>query len=186
MTAGLSASYLSARAKAAALGAVMATVFALGSVLASTLPASAQGAAAAPSPAAVLLAKQIVEVKDIKGVFDPIIRGVVIKARDVFMQTNFMWSKDLNDIATQLTKEFQPRVNELVDNTARIYASHFSEAELKDLLTFYQSPIGKKAMVEEPNILDEAMVNAGNWTDTLSTDVIARYRDEMKKRGHDM
>ncbi len=26
--------------------------------------------------------------------FEPIVRGVVEKAKDMFMQTNFMWAKD--------------------------------------------------------------------------------------------
>jgi hypothetical protein len=172
--------YARARCAAAALIALSAIAFAQ--------PAAAQGAApaAAPTPAAMLIAKQIVDLKDVKDVFQPIVRGVVQKTRDMFMQTNFMWGKDLNEIAANLQKEYDPRVNELVDASARIYAMHFSEAELKQLLAFYQSPIGQKALVEEPKVLDESMINAGTWATNLSTNVIDRFRDEMKKRGHDM
>jgi hypothetical protein len=111
---------------------------------------------------------------------------VVIKTRDLFMQTNFMWSKDLNETAVIVEKQYQPRVNELVDASARIYASHFTEQELKDLLTFYQSPLGKKVLTEEPKAIDESMANAGRWADNLSQEVIASMRAEMKKRGKDL
>ena len=104
----------------------------------------------------------------------------------MFLQTNFMWAKDLDEVAAIVQKEFDPRVNELVDRRARIYASHFTEQELKDLLTFYQSPLGKKALAEEPKVLDESMTCAGTWADNLSQDVMAKMRAEMKKRGHDM
>ena len=70
------------------------------------------------------------------------------------MQTNFMYAKDLNEVAAIEEKRYAPRVSELVDMTARIYASHFTEAELKELLAFYQSPIGRKALVEEPTVLE--------------------------------
>jgi|SRR5581483_5947512 len=151
-------------------------------------PVMAQTAApkAEPSPAAILLAKQIVELKGARTIFTPLIRGVVEKTKNMFMQTNFMWSKDLNEIAANEEKKYAPRVEELVDTSARIYASHFTEQELKDLLAFYKSPLGQKALVEEPKALDESVANAGTWGDNLSQDVIADMRAEMKKRGHDL
>jgi hypothetical protein len=148
--------------------------------------AVAQAAAHQPSPAAILLAKQLVNIRDIKDVYRPLVRGVVIKTKNVFMQTNFMWSKDLNEVADIVQKQYEPRVSELVDATARIYATHFSEQELKDLVTFYQSPVGQKALVEEPKILEESMAGAGSWGDNLSQEVMVSMRAEMKKRGHDM
>ena len=150
--------------------------------------ASAQGAAPnaahQPSPAAVLLAKQILETKHADNIFDPLIRGVVIKTRDFFMQTNFMWGKDLNEVADNLLKQYSGRSSELLNDAARIYASHFTEAELKQLLAFYQSPLGQKALVEEPKVLDQTMVFAGNWANNLSQETIQAMRVELKKRGH--
>ena len=72
------------------------------------------------------------------------------------------------------------------DLRQRIYAGHFTEAELKAILAFYQSPLGQKMIVEEPKALDESMANAGEWGDNLSEEVIAKMRAEMKKRGHDL
>jgi hypothetical protein len=149
-------------------------------------PLNAQAPAQQPSPAAVLLAKRIIELKGVDKLFDPLVRGVVKKVTDQFMQTNFMWANDLNQVAAQLEKQYAPRATELVDGTARIYASHFTEAELKQILAFYQSPVGRKVIAEEPKALDESMAQAGNWGDNLSEEVIAKMRAEMKKRGHDL
>jgi uncharacterized protein len=152
--------------------------------------AAAQGAAPKtaqpPSQAAVLLAKQILEIKHADSIFDPLVRGVVAKARDFFMQTNFMWGKDLNEVADSLMKQYSARTGELMNDAARAYASHFTEAELRQLLTFYQSPLGRKAMAEEPKAAEESMTAAANWADNLSEEVINKMRAEMKKRGHDM
>jgi hypothetical protein len=149
-------------------------------------PAAPQSAPPQPSPAAILLAKQVVDVKGVKSMFEPMVRGVVQKVKDTLMQTNFMWSKDLNEVAVIVQKDDGPRLNELIDETARIYASHFTEAELKNILAFYQSPLGRKMVAEEPKALDESMANAGNWGDKLSEEVITQMRIEMKKRGHDL
>lgn len=149
-------------------------------------PVAAQSPAQNPSPAAILLAKQIVELKGARQLFTPLVRGVVEKVKDQFMQTNFMWAKDLNEVAANMEKEYAPRVDQLIDMSARIYASHFTEAELKQLLAFYQSPVGRKAIVEEPKALDESMASGGQWGENLSDEVLVKMRDEMKKRGHDL
>ena len=149
-------------------------------------PVAAQNPAPNPSPAALMLAKQIVELKGARQLFTPLVRGVVEKVKDQFMQTNFMWAKDLNEVAATLEKSYAPRVDELVDMSARIYASHFTESELKQLLAFYQTPVGHKAIVEEPKALDESMAGGGQWGENLSDEVIVKMRDEMKKRGHDL
>jgi len=167
---------------------VMAALIAL-FVVGVVPPALAQAPAVPgpqPSPAALLLAKQIVEIKGVQNVFAPLVRGVVEKTKNMFMQTNFMWANDLNQIATIEEKQLAPRVSELVDATARLYAARFTEQELKQLLVFYQSPIGQKALLEEPKVLDESMAYAGTWGDNLSQEVIESMRDDMKKRGHDM
>ena len=167
---------------------VMAALIAL-LMISIVRPALAQAPAVPgpqPSPAALLLAKQIVDIKGVQNVFAPLLRGVVEKTKNMFMQTNFMWANDLNQVAAIEEKKLAPRVSELVDATARMYAQHFTEAELKQLLAFYQSPVGKKALIEEPKVLDELMAYAGSWGDNLSQEVIGDMRDQMKKRGHDM
>lgn len=166
----------------------MVAVFVALVLIAIAKPALAQAPAQrpAPSPASILIAKQILEIKGANEIYQPLVRGVIEKAKNQFMQTNFMWSKDLNEVAAKLQKDFAPKVNELVDTSARIYASHFTEAELRDLLTFYQSPVGRKAIVEEAKALDESMAYAGEFGDSFSDEIIARMRDEMKKRGHDI
>jgi uncharacterized protein len=139
-----------------------------------------------PSPGAILIAKQIVQLKGVDRMMDPIARGIVEKTKNVVMQTNFMFQKDINEVTDQLHKEFDGRSAELVDLTARDYAARFSEPELKQILTFYQSPVGQKMIVQEPQIIDESLKQADGWADNLSVDVMAKMRSEMKKRGHDI
>jgi hypothetical protein len=155
-------------------------------VLATLAVAGPAAAQAQPSPNALLIAKQIVQIKGINGIMDPIARGVVERVKGVVMQTNFMFQKDINEITVQLHKEFDGRSSELIDQTAQLYASRFTEPELKQILTYYQSPLGQKMLAEEPKILDQSMQQANGWADNLSIDIMARLREEMKKRGHDI
>jgi uncharacterized protein len=149
-------------------------------------PAAAQAPGAKPSPGAMLVAKQIVELKGVKQMMDPVAIGVVEKVKSVIMQQNFMFQKDINEVTVQLHKEFDSRSNELVDTAARAYATHFTEPELKQILAFYQSPVGQKMIVEEPKAIEDSMRDTSAWADDLSVDVMNRMRAEMKKRGHDI
>jgi uncharacterized protein len=165
--------------------------FAMRNVVAALVALTAFGVAGpaasqSPTPGALLIAKQIVQLKGVDKMMDPIARGIVEKVKNVVMQTNFMFQKDINEVTDQLHKEFDGRSAELVDITARNYASRFSEPELKQILTFYQSPVGQKMIVQEPQIIDESLKQADGWADNLSVDVMAKMRSELKKRGHDI
>jgi len=142
--------------------------------------------APAPSPAALLIAKQIIEIKGVAAMFEPVVRGEVEKVRLLLIQTNVMWMKDINDSAGVVYRSYGPRGTEFVDGIARIYASHFTEAELNGLLTFYQSPLGRKMLAEEPKALEEVRNYAKKWGEGIAPDVMAKMRAELKKRGHDL
>ncbi len=137
-----------------------------------------------PSPAAMLTAKEIVAVTGATTLFNPLIAGVVEQAKLLFLQQNPGLSKDLNEITAKMRKDLAPRFDELVNEVTRIYAIHFTEQELKDVLAFYKSPAGKKLVVEQPKIVDASLKFAQNWANALSDEVIAKMRDELKKKGH--
>src|SRR5215469_6763387 len=133
-----------------------------------------------PSPSAIATAKGAT------ALYSPLVSGVIERTKSVFLQTNPMLSKDLNEVAAKLHGEYGARSAELVNEVAKLYASRFTEQELKDTLAFYKSPLGRKLIVEEPAILDQSMKTAQTWAENLSQEVIAKMRAEMKKRGHDI
>jgi len=161
----------------------LALMLALGLALA----LSAQSATAQkPSAAAVATAKEVITVKGGTALYEPLVPGVIEQAKSVFLQTNPMLGKDLNEVAAKLKAELAPRGAEVVNDVATLYASRFTEQELKDALAFYKSPLGRKLLTEEPTILDQSMRNAQTWANRLSDEVIAKMRAEMKKRGHEI
>ena len=82
--------------------------------------------------------------------------------------------------------DLAPRFSELTDEMAKLYATHFTEAELKQLLAFYRSPIGVKLITEQPKVGEESLQFAQDWANKLSDQVTVKMRDELKKRGHQL
>jgi hypothetical protein len=137
-----------------------------------------------PSAAAMATAKEIVTVTGATTLFNPLIAGVVEQAKLLFLQQNPGLSKELNEVATKIRNDLAPRFDELVNDVARNYATYFTEQELKDVLAFYKSPVGKKLLDQQPKVVDASMKFAQDWANKLSDEVIAKMRDELKKRGH--
>ena len=153
----------------------------LGLTLATVSPlASAQQS----SPAAMASAKELITITGTTSLFSPLITGVVEQAKVLYLQQNPALAKDLNEIATQIRADLQPRFSELTEEVARLYAANFTEQELKDILAFYKTTAGKKLLAEQPKIVDTSMKFAQDWATKLSDQVIGKMRDELKKRGH--
>jgi hypothetical protein len=155
-------------------------------VLAMPAQAQAPRPPAQPSANAILLAKEIITAKGANKMYEPVIIEVVDRTKGVLLQTNPMLSRDLNEIAARLKTEYAPRVGEILNEVAKMYASRFTEAELKDVLAFYKSAVGQKIIVQEPQILDQSIAFAEGWADKFSQEVAGKIRAEMKKKGHEL
>jgi len=139
-----------------------------------------------PSASEMATANKLIKVTGATDLFDPLIPGVIEQAKTPFLQQNPALQKDLNEIAVQLRKEYEPRFSQLTNQIATLYARRFTEPELKQILTFYESPVGKKLLQQQPQIIDNSMKFAQVWAGKLSDEVIEKMRAELKKRGHPM
>ena len=139
-----------------------------------------------PSAEAVETARQIITLKGGENIFNTLIPGVIEQSKYMFEQQNPNLGNALREVATKLRNELAPRQAELNSEVAKVYASRFTEKEIKDLLAFYQSPLGRKLITEEPRALDQSMTYAQDWARKLSDEVVVKMRAEMKKLGHDI
>lgn len=139
-----------------------------------------------PTPSAIAAAKELVLIKGATSMFEPLIPGVIESAKNGFLPTNPQLAQPLNEIAAELRKQYEPKRNEIIDEVAKIYAQHFTEQELKELVTFYKSPLGKKMLTEEPFAVDQSLKAAQAWATHFSDEVIERFHVEMKKRGYNL
>lgn len=156
-----------------------------------TAPAAfAQGAPSAaasePSQAQIAAARQVIEAlgieKTLSGIpgqhFDNIVTSLSATRPDLV--------RDLTGLRETLVKEFSKRTGEIVVKAERQYALRFSTDELKQIAAFFKSPAGVRYLGEAPSILNDVFVEAQGWTNTISTDMMTRVREEMKKKGHEL
>ena len=136
-----------------------------------------------PTAAAVALATQILDLKGGAGAFDPAIDGVIAHHKGVFLQMNPNASKALNEIEAKFRAQSGPKRQEMHVEVARAYASQFSEQDLKDLLAFFKTPLGKKLIEGEPKAGEEATKRVQVWIEKYADEVSAKMRAELKSKG---
>ena len=133
---------------------------------------------------AMTTAKEIIKTTGATALFNPLIPGVIEQAKNLFLQQNPGLGKDLNEIAAKMRADLAPRFDELTNEIAKLYAMHFTEPELKELLAFYKTPVGMKLITEQSKVGEEGLKFAQEWANNLTDQVIVKMRDELKKRGH--
>ena len=155
-------------------------------------PAPKQPAAgAAPalkqaSPAAVAAAKEILAMKNASQMYAAAVPNIVDQTKVALIQSNLNYQKDLNEVAVIVAKNLAGKEQEIGEGMAKIYANEFTEQELKDLVTFYKSPLGQKLLATEPRAIQFSMSYMNQWAQLFAQTVNEQFRTEMKKRGKDI
>jgi hypothetical protein len=152
------------------------------------VPAGAQQPAAPKpaSPAAIAAAKEILAMKSASAMYASAVPNIVQRTKDALLQANLNYQKDLNEVAVIVAQSLAGREKEIGEGMAKVYAGEFTEQELKDLVTFYKSPLGQKLLASEPKAIQLSMGYMNQWAEGFAEVVNAQFRAEMRKRGKEI
>jgi uncharacterized protein len=161
---------------------------AAGLVLGLALSAVPAGAQQPPplkpaSAAAIAAAKELLTMKNASAMYAAAVPNIVAQTKDQLLANNLNYQKDLNEVAVIVAQKMAGREKEIGDGMAQVYANEFTEQELKDLVTFYKSPLGAKLLAAEPKAIQLSMSYMNQWAQTFSETVNGEFRAEMRKRG---
>jgi hypothetical protein len=92
----------------------------------------------------------------------------------------------LRQTLVAMEPDFMKTEQDVIDASAVALAKRMSEQELKDTAAFFQSASGKKYVEAQPNAFGEMVAAVQGWRQRLSTDMLARARADMKKKGVDL
>ena len=138
------------------------------------------------SPAAIAAAKEILALKNASAMYQGAVPNLVQRTKDTLLQNNLNYQKDLNEVAVIVAQTLAGKEKEIGEQMARIYASDFTEQELKDLVTFYKSPLGQKLLAQEPQSISASMNYMQQWAQQFAEEVNGQFRAEMRKRGKEI
>src|SRR6201988_1760498 len=159
----------------------LAMGFGLTAIPAEAQPKNAPAAPAATplkasSPAALAAAKEILTMKNASAMYANAVPNLVQQTKNVLLQSNLNYQKDLNEVAVIVAKTLAGREKEIGEGMAQVYANEFSEQELKDLVTFYKSPLGQKLLANEPRAIQSSMAFMNQWARQFGEFVNGQFR----------
>jgi hypothetical protein len=172
-------------------GAVLLTVALAGSPGFAQQPAKPAAPAPAastaqPSPQQISLARDVVLYSGIARSFEVVVPQYLDQIGANLTRTRPDLIRDLNVVMEQVKPEFDKRVDEMIDNAARIYAARLTEPQLKDTAAFFKSPAGVAYVQVQPALMGDLFPAMQAWQKKMSEDMVTRIRAEMKKKGHDV
>src|ERR1700694_2056683 len=138
------------------------------------------------SPAAIAAAKEILAMKNASAMYANAVPNIVEQTKNALLQANLNYQKDLNEVAIIVAKNLAGREKEIGEGMAKVYANEFTEQELKDLVTFYKSPLGQKLLASEPRAIQLSMSYMNQWAQAFAETVNGEFRAEMRKRGKEI
>jgi hypothetical protein len=149
-------------------------------ILASAIPSAF---AQAPSADQVKAAREVIEASGAASSVKDIVPIFLDKAKQTFTRTRPEIAKDLDEALKTIEPEFVQRRDALLNEIATIYAGRFSMKELGEIKAFYGTPTGAKLVQNLPAIMQSSYAQTSAWSQKMSQDIVARLRQEMRKRG---
>ncbi len=169
--------------------ALLAAGFGLAVTTMSALAQAPKAPAQSPPPppaSAVAAATELLTIKKASSVYQNIVPTVIQRTKDSILQNNLNYQKDLEEISIKLAGELASRRDDIGKAMAQIYATNFTEQELKDLITFYKSPLGQKFLDQEPKSIAGSLAFMNDWAGAFSNEVATKFRAEMRARGKEI
>lgn len=81
-----------------------------------------------------------------------------------------------DELETEFTKT---SINELTEMLVPVYSKYLTKQDLEDLITFYNTPVGKKFAKNTPHIMTESMQVGQQWGMKIAQD----FQKKLQKRG---
>jgi uncharacterized protein len=140
---------------------------------------------AAPSPAALIAADKILSIIGLKQSIAIVVPGMMAELETNVTRTRPEIRDSLRVTLKAIQPEFDKTAKQTYNEAANLLASQMSEQDITQVAAFFDSPAGKKYVEVTPVFLQNLGDVTGAWREKLSTDILVRARQEMKKKGVD-
>lgn len=82
-----------------------------------------------------------------------------------------------------LMPEILAHLSEMSDLAVEVYAAQFTAEDLRDLRSFYETPVGRRLIAAQPVIATQMFQFGAAWGQRTAQAAIAKHAEELRKRG---
>ncbi|WP_243374885.1 DUF2059 domain-containing protein [Geotalea sp. SG265] len=92
--------------------------------------------------------------------------------------------KAVEAVKDEIRLVFAEEMPKLMMEIVPIYARHFTHEEIKGLIAFYSTPLGKKSIAAMPAVMQECMQAGQAWGERISPVLAPRLESRLKQEGY--
>lgn len=89
----------------------------------------------------------------------------------------------VNREVTAVVTEQMSAPGGFLDQIVTVYGKNFTSAEIRELIAFYESPVGKKTVSTMTQVMGESMAIRQKWGQTIVPEIDRRVTDALGKEG---
>lgn len=138
------------------------------------------------SPEQLALARKYVELTDHAHVFEQTISKTAVNTFRTILRQDPNIADKAKAAVTKTVDKYKSRKSDLFDKFARVYALHFTADELKKIVAFYSSDVGKKLSASNGAINKELSAVIDVFSNNLNNDFYADVKATLKAEGVDL
>lgn len=132
------------------------------------------------SPETKELATKLVALSGTGRLFDQILPDIADQAKNNFIRANPQMQLGIISIVDKIAVELVNRRPELDLYLARVWASAFTDDEMKDLITFFETDTGKKFSHSLPQVLAVQTAAAQQWGQSVNEELQEKVKAELQ------
>lgn len=135
-------------------------------------------------PPAVVKAERLIDLFGADSTIEQMIVPMIDQITGIIIQANPEDGPVIRELMNDyFLPEFKNRLPEYMELSARLYAEHFTEAEIDELIAFYETPLGQKMIAKFPVLTQESMQLGGLWGQQVALDAYNKLLPKLKERG---
>lgn len=132
------------------------------------------------TPEAASLGTQLVQLSGIGRTFDQLLPNIADQAKNGFIRANPQMQLGIIEVVDRVALTLVSRRPELDQQLAKVWAAAFTEDEMRQLVDFYKSDLGKKFADVEPELLGVQLAVAERWGRTVGDELKQKVTAELR------
>ena len=125
------------------------------------------------------LADELVQITGTARLFDSLLPNIADEAKNSFIRANPQMQLGIIAVVDTVAVEMVSRRPELDGYLARVWASGFTDDEMRDLIDFYSSDTGQKFAQTHGQLLAVQTAAAEQWAQSVAAELDQRVREEL-------
>jgi uncharacterized protein len=137
-----------------------------------------------PSPDAMTAARSLVTTMKLPDQYKTLLPGILLGLRRELTQDRPEIERDYDSMKPAVEAAFTPYYTAMLNDVAAVYASNFTVAEMRDMETFFQRPVGQKYLEKAPAVTQQTNQVTQDASRKAAEDLRARLTEALRQKGH--